>query len=122
MTRNICISAGDGNTAFTIAELILTDNNFKSKIDSLSVLSLHPESAKAKELQQMGAKIIPHHPGKQEELAQIMQESGCDTVCVIPPAHAKKVALTSELITATKKADIPNILFISSVGADLAER
>ena len=72
MTRNICISTGDGHTAFTIAELILTDNNFKSKIDSLSVLFLHLDSAKAEELQQMSAKIIFYHPSKHEELAQIM--------------------------------------------------
>ncbi|KAL5371576.1 hypothetical protein DPSP01_014168 [Paraphaeosphaeria sporulosa] len=33
-----------------------------------------------------------------------------------------KYDITVELITATKKADVPNVLFISSAGADLAER
>lgn len=54
MSRNICITAADGHTGFLIAELILTDNDFKSKVDSVSVLSLHPNSARAKELGQMG--------------------------------------------------------------------
>jgi hypothetical protein len=52
--RNICITAGDGHTGFLIAELILTDNDFKSKVDSVSVLSLHPNGPRAKELAAMG--------------------------------------------------------------------
>lgn len=54
MTRNICISGGDGHTGFLIAELILTNNDFKSKVDSVSVLCLHPSGARAKELSQLG--------------------------------------------------------------------
>lgn len=54
MTRNICITAADGNTGFLIAELILTDNDFKKKVDSVSVLALHPEEGRAKELADMG--------------------------------------------------------------------
>lgn len=54
MTRNICITASDGHTGFLIAELILTDKNFKSKVDSVSVLSLHPASHRAQELAQLG--------------------------------------------------------------------
>ncbi|KAK1908332.1 hypothetical protein P3342_009179 [Pyrenophora teres f. teres] len=54
MTRNICISGGDGHTGFLIAELILTNNDFKSKVDSVSVLCLYPSGARAKELTQLG--------------------------------------------------------------------
>ena len=54
MTRNICISGGDGHTGFLIAEIILTNNDFKSKVDSVSVLCLHPSGARAKELSQLG--------------------------------------------------------------------
>ncbi|KAF2256092.1 NAD(P)-binding protein [Trematosphaeria pertusa] len=122
MTRNICITATDGHTGFLIAELILTDNNFKNKIDSLSVLSLHPTSARAKELGQMGAKVIPHKPGREREMVKTLKDSGCDTICVIPPAHQDKFDIAAELITATKKAGVPNVLFISSAGADVAER
>jgi hypothetical protein len=122
MSRNICISAADGHTGFLIAELILTDNNFSQKVDSVSVLSLHPSSARAKELTQLGAKVIPHKPGREREMIKTLKDSGADTVCVIPPAHKDKFDITAELITATKKANVPNVLFISSAGADLAER
>jgi hypothetical protein len=54
MTRNICISGGDGHTGFLIAELILTGNDFKSKVDSVSVLCLHPSGNRAKELAKLG--------------------------------------------------------------------
>jgi uncharacterized protein YbjT (DUF2867 family) len=122
MSRNICITAGDGHTGFLIAELLLTDDTFSKKLTSVSVLSLHPTSARAKELGHMGATIIPHHPGRERAMVQTLKQSGCDTVCLIPPAHKDKFDITSELVTATKKAGIPNVLFISSAGCDLAER
>lgn len=122
MTRNICITASDGHTGFLIAELILTDKNFKSKVDSVSVLSLHPASHRAQELAQLGAKVIPHKPGREREMVKTLKDSGADTLCLIPPAHKEKFDVTVELINATKKANVPNVLFISSVGADLAER
>jgi hypothetical protein len=56
------------------------------------------------------------------EMVKTLTESGCDTICVIPPAHKDKFDITVELITATKKANIANTLFISAAGADLAER
>ena len=55
-------------------------------------------------------------------MVRTLQESGADTVCLIPPAHKEKFDITVELINATKKANVPNVLFISSAGADLAER
>ena len=54
MTRNICISGGDGHTGFLIAELILTGDDFKNKVDSVNVLCLHPSGNRAKELAQLG--------------------------------------------------------------------
>lgn len=66
--------------------------------------------------------MIPHKPGRVREMVETLKKSGCDTVCLIPPAHKDKFDITSELITATEKADIPNILFLSSAGCDLAER
>lgn len=53
MARNICI-AGDGHTGHLIAELILTDANFKRKVDSVSILALNPTSEMAKELAELG--------------------------------------------------------------------
>jgi hypothetical protein len=42
MSRNVCISAVDGQTGFLIAELLLTDQKFSSKVDSVCGLQ-HPQ-------------------------------------------------------------------------------
>jgi uncharacterized protein YbjT (DUF2867 family) len=55
-------------------------------------------------------------------MVKTLKEAGCDTICVIPPAHKDKFDITAELVSATKKANIPNVLFISAAGCDLAER
>lgn len=55
-------------------------------------------------------------------MVKTMKESGCDTICMIPPAHKDKFNLTVELINVAKEADIPNFVMISSAGCDLAER
>ena len=55
-------------------------------------------------------------------MIKTLKEAGCDAICIIPPAHKDKYDITVELITATKKANVPNVLFISSAGSDLAER
>ena len=74
MSRNICISAIDGQTGFLIAELLLSDPTFSSKVDSVCGLTLHPTSAKCKELQKLGVTIIPHKPGKVKDMAGIRKE------------------------------------------------
>ncbi len=122
MSRNLCITAVDGHTGFTIAELILTNNDFKKEIGSVTGLALHPDSEFAKELASLGVKIVPHRPGRVKDMAKTLRDSGADTLCLIPPAHDSKLDLTTELIEATKKANIPNVCFISSAGCDLAER
>jgi uncharacterized protein YbjT (DUF2867 family) len=70
----------------------------------------------------LGAKVIPHKPGREREMVNTLKKAGCDTICLIPPAHKEKYDITVELINATKKAGVPNVLFISSAGCDLAER
>jgi len=120
MARKICISAVDGQTGFLIAELLLTNPDFSKEVDSVSGLSLHPNSPKCKELEQMGATIIAHKPGKVKEMTAVLKDSGVDTVCLIPPTHKDKYDITVELVTATQQAGIPNVCLVSSVGADLA--
>jgi hypothetical protein len=122
MARNVAITAIDGNTGFAIAELLLTDNTFSSKIDSVIGLSLSPKSQRAKEAEKLGVKIIPHKHGREREMVKLLEESGADTICLIPPAHSEKYDITAELIASARKANVPNVLFLSSVGADLAER
>ena len=57
-----------------------------------------------------------------KEMVKTLQQSGADAMCLIPPAHKEKYDITVELIEAAKKANVPNVCFISSAGADLAER
>jgi len=121
MGRIICVTACDGQTGFLIAELLLTNKTFSSKIDSVIGLSLHPRSEKAHELSRLGVKIIPHHPGKLRTMVQTLKEAECDTICLIPPTHKDKFDITMELINAAKKAGVQNCLFISSAGCDLAD-
>ncbi|KAI9832739.1 MAG: hypothetical protein M1826_001298 [Phylliscum demangeonii] len=121
MTRNICITAVDGQTGFLIAELLLTNDDFSQKIGSVVGLSLKPHDARCKQLTKMGAKVVPHHPGKVKEMAAALKHTGADTICVIPPAHHDKFDITAELIEAAKKAEIPNVCLISSAGCDFAD-
>ena len=122
MSRNVCISAIDGQTGFLIAELLLSNPLFAGKVDSVSGLTLHPTSAKCKELQKLGATIIPHKPGKVKDMVATLKESGADALCIIPPAHKDKFDITMELVAAGKKAEVPNVCLVSSAGADMADR
>ncbi|TEA15640.1 hypothetical protein C8034_v001480 [Colletotrichum sidae] len=121
MSRNVCITAVDGQTGSLIAELILKNRDFSRKVDSVVGLSLNPQSPRAQELRDMGVSIFHHAPGKERAMVTSLKETGCDTICLIPPAHEEKFDITVELINAAKKADIPNVLFISSAGCDYAD-
>lgn len=122
MSRQLCITSVDGHTGFLIAELILTDPSFAQKIGSVTGLSLHPEAESCKELAKLGAKIVPHKPGRLKDVVSTLESVGADAMCLIPPAHQDKFDIMVELIEAAKKANIPNVCFVSSAGCDLAER
>ena len=119
--RNVCITAVDGQTGYLIAELLMTDSTFSKKIDSITGISLHPTSPKCKELTKLGAKIVTHKPGKEKDMVKLLKEIGCDALCLISPAHKDKFDITLELIEAAKKANVPNVCFLSSAGCDLAD-
>ncbi|KAL0471995.1 hypothetical protein QR685DRAFT_561670 [Neurospora intermedia] len=108
MTRNICITAGEGQSGFLIAELLLKENKFAKRIDSITSLVLDPTNPKCTELESLGAKIVPHHPGRERQMVKTFKEVGCDTICVIPPAHKDKVDITIELCETAKKAKVQN--------------
>jgi len=122
MSRNVCITAADGQTGFLIAELLMKDARFSKQIDSLTGLALNPSSPKATELEGLGVKIVPHEPGRERMMVAALKKIGCDTICLIPPAHQDKFDITAELVSAAKKAGVQNVLFISSAGCDYAER
>ncbi|KAF4253136.1 hypothetical protein KXX13_005246 [Aspergillus fumigatus] len=122
MSRTVCITAVDGHTGFLIAELLLTNETFKSHIKSVAGLTLHPHAAKCKELAKLGVKIVPHEPGRLKHTVQTLQQIGAEAMCLIPPAHKEKFDITMEMIEAAKKANVANVCFVSSAGCDLAER
>ncbi|POS76525.1 hypothetical protein DHEL01_v205095 [Diaporthe helianthi] len=121
-TRNICITAVDGQTGFLIAELILKEEKFHKGITSITGLTLSPSSPKAAELEKLGAKIVEHVHGRERSLVKDLKQIGCDTICLVPAAHQDKLDLTMELISAAKKAGVTNVLLISSAGADYATK
>ncbi|KAH6957595.1 hypothetical protein BKA56DRAFT_200923 [Ilyonectria sp. MPI-CAGE-AT-0026] len=121
MSRKICITAVDGQTGFLIAELILKNENFAGKIDSVVGLTLDPKSDRAQELKDLGATIIPHVVGRVRTVTKALKDTGCDTLCLVPPAHEEKFDICVELAHAAKKANIVNICLISSAGCDYAD-
>ncbi|KAK7393943.1 hypothetical protein QQX98_013272 [Neonectria punicea] len=121
MSRKICITAVDGQTGFLIAELILKNRDFARKIDSVVGLTLHPESDRAQELQGLGATIVPHVVGRVRAMTKTLKDTGCDTLCLVPPAHEDKFDICSELAHAAKRADIVNVCLISSAACDYAD-
>ncbi|GIC94597.1 SDR family oxidoreductase [Aspergillus udagawae] len=122
MSRTVCVTSVDGHTGFLIAELLLTNETFKSNIKSVTGLTLHPHAEKCKELAKLGVKIVPHEPGRLKHTVQTLQQVGAEALCLIPPAHKDKFDITMEMIEAAKQANIANVCFVSSAGCDLAER
>lgn len=120
MPRNICVTAADGNTGFSIVELLLGEL-FSDKLDSVVALVLDPSSDRAKQAEDLGAKVVPHKPGRERDTVKALKDTGCDTLCLIPPAHKDKRDITIELINAAKKANVPNVCLISSAGCDYAD-
>ncbi|KAL7930731.1 hypothetical protein V8C35DRAFT_283233 [Trichoderma chlorosporum] len=121
MSRNICITAVEGQTGFLIAELLLKEGKFSRQISSLTGLALDPSSPRAQELTELGGKVVHHQPGRERVMVKALKEIGCDTICLVPPAHRDKLDITLELANAAKKAGVTNVLLISSAGCDYAD-
>ncbi|EMD37646.1 hypothetical protein CERSUDRAFT_136344 [Gelatoporia subvermispora B] len=119
MSRKLCITAADGQTGHLTAELLLTDDTFRSRIAELTCLALHPE--KCDDLEKLGAQIVPHKPGDVQGLVKALKESGADTILLIPPAHKDKLELAQEMIRATREANVKSNVLLSSAAADLAD-
>jgi hypothetical protein len=122
MSRNICITSAEGNTAFSIAKLLLTTEPFKKEIGQITGLALNPNTEYCQQLQTLGAKITQHKPGRVRDTVKILENTKSDTLMLIPPAHANKIDITMELIEAAKRANIQNVCFMSAAGCDLADR
>lgn len=122
MSRNVALTATEGHTGHLIAELLLTDGDFKSKLNSVCCLTMNPSHANNTALKKLGADIIELIPGQPDELVANLKRNKVDTICLIPPAIETKVELCKELVEGAKKAGVQNVLLISSAGCDLAER
>ncbi|KAK0734679.1 hypothetical protein B0T26DRAFT_809027 [Lasiosphaeria miniovina] len=121
MSRNICITAVEGQTGFLIAELLMKEAKFSSQVDSLTGLTMDPSAPKIKELESLGVKVVTHKPGRERAVITTLKQTGCDTICLIPPTHLDKYEITLELVHAAKKAGVPNVLLISSASCDYAD-
>ncbi|EED19657.1 conserved hypothetical protein [Talaromyces stipitatus ATCC 10500] len=103
--------------------LELTDDTFKRKVSSVTGLALQPNTEHCQDLSKLGAKIIPHEPGRGfKQAVQTLKDAQIDAICLIPPAHRDKLEITLELIEVAKQAGVPNVCLLSSAGCDLAER
>ncbi|KZV81010.1 NAD(P)-binding protein [Exidia glandulosa HHB12029] len=125
--RNILITAAEGQTGRLVLELLLTDETYASKFTSLTAL-VFSEDAKSTldDFMQTediaGLKeILVFDPEDEETLVEAMKN--IDTCLLIPPARKDKAKITRTLLEASKKAKtVRNLVFLSSVGCDYAER
>ncbi|RPA86985.1 NAD(P)-binding protein [Ascobolus immersus RN42] len=121
-SRNVALTATEGHTGHLIAELLLSDADFKNHLNSVTCLTMNPSHANNEALKKLGADIVEMVPGKPDELVDSLKKNKVDTFCLIPPATETKVELCEELVEGAKKAGVQNMLLISSAGCDLAER
>ncbi|KAJ6459858.1 hypothetical protein C8R45DRAFT_1056170 [Mycena sanguinolenta] len=108
MSRKVCITAVDGHTGFTIAELLLQHTLPQSKNVEM-------------EFQALGGLLIPHVPGRLRDIVKTLRDSGCETLYLVPPPYEAKFDIAAELVHAAEKVGIANVLLISSAGCDYAD-
>ncbi len=122
-SRKICITAADGQTGRLTAELLLTNDKFSTKFNSITLLALNP--ADCHELKQTGGtrvNVIAYTSNK-TKLLNSMKAENCDTIFLIPPADENKFAILNRIIECAKKLKtIQNVVLLSSAGCDVAER
>ncbi|KAH8077488.1 hypothetical protein BXZ70DRAFT_962536 [Cristinia sonorae] len=120
--RNILVTAAEGQTGRLLVELLLTDDTYSKKFASLTAL-VFSEDAKSSldEFTDQGLKVLVYDPDDEDALVQGME--AVDTCMLIPPARKDKAKITKTLLTAAKTATtVTNTVFLSSAGADYAER
>jgi hypothetical protein len=66
--------------------------------------------------------VVPY-TSDDKELLETMKAEDYDTMFLIPPAHKDKLEIVKQLVNvAGKLKRVQNIVFLSSVGCDVAER
>ncbi|KAI0688597.1 hypothetical protein BC835DRAFT_1284307 [Cytidiella melzeri] len=118
-TRNILITAGEGQTGRLLIDLLATDDTYRSKYQSLTALVFSEEAASVlAEFEEV--KVLVYDPSEKETLLEAMQ--AIDTCMLIPPARKDKAKITRTLLQVAQEAKtVTNLVFLSSVGCDFAE-
>ncbi|KAG8863079.1 hypothetical protein FRB96_009259 [Tulasnella sp. 330] len=128
--KHVCVTSADGQTGHLIAELLLTDEDYASKIGSLTLIAAHPhkcDDLKDIKMEDSEAEVPPvnvvtHHPGKVYELVSALKHAKTDVIFLIPPSSKDRLKLTREMIRATRDAGVKCVVLLSAAGADLAEK
>lgn len=120
--RKIIITAADGQTGHLTADLLLTADELKAKHSGITLMC--GDTSKCVDLAKFGPNIVfvDYEADPVENLVSKMKDSGADAIYLIPPASGKKVEFVEKMLEAAKKAEIPNVLFLSSAGCDMAEK
>jgi len=121
-SRNLIVTTGEGQTGHLIAELLLTDEHFSSQLAQLYVATCNSEHQHIADLEEKGASIVACTPGDLEGTTKAFKDTGADTILVVPPSVDNKLDASKEMLQATKNANIPNVVLLSSAGCDMAER
>ncbi|KAL1741431.1 hypothetical protein HDZ31DRAFT_45457 [Schizophyllum fasciatum] len=120
-TRQILITAAEGQTGRLILELLSTDGNYSDKYAGLTALVFSEEAKASVEQEGFPVTVLVYDPKDEPTLVQAMEN--VDTCLLIPPARKDKAQITKTLLTAAKKAkSVTNLVFLSSAGCDYAER
>lgn len=112
---NICVTSADGYTGHHFIEFLLHNSEFKNNVNNIYGLAFDPKECK--DCEQAGAKICQVDMGKLDECFK-----NCDSLFLIPPARTGKLDFCYKFIDAAKKAGVNNVLFLSTAGADLANK
>ena len=121
-TRNILITAADGQTGHLIAELLLQDDDFSAKFKTLTLLASDPSKCEDLTSEFSKAAIVKYEPGQHAQLVMAMRDASVDTILLIPPAQQDKAERVKELVEAVREVGVRNTILLSSAGCDLAER
>ncbi|GAA5930002.1 hypothetical protein JCM1841_001240 [Sporobolomyces salmonicolor] len=123
--RKIAITAAEGYTGSAVIELLLTDGNYKGKFSSLVGLTFGADGASEGSgvLSELGVETVDVLDADEAALEKTLKDLGIDTLLLVPPARKDKTKLVKKVLSAGKATkSVQNVVFLSSAGADYAER
>lgn len=119
MSLSIVLTSGEGQTGHLIAELLLTNPDFKKSVKTLTLLTSNTEHSHIKSLVSSGAVAVK--ATTKEEITKAMEDAKPNAAMIIPPSSADKLKEVKELLAVVKEVGgVENAVLLSSAGADLA--